>query len=361
MKSGGVVAFPTETVYGLGADAFNASAVARIFEAKGRPRHDPLIVHVLGIDDLPAVAAEVPALAPVLAAAFWPGPLTLIVPRSERLPDSVTAGLDTVAVRAPSHRVARALLAASALPIAAPSANLFGRTSATSAEHVIADLGDKIDVVLDSGPTPVGIESTVLDLCSDTPEILRPGAVRLEDLASLAPGVRVRERADPQGPQPAPGMLPRHYAPQAKLLVYTGSHTDVVEAIHLTATRLAGVRKVGLLLFAEDRPLYRELADHGSEAAEPSGLSSAVSVEQLGSRADLDAIAHNLYRAMRSLDSSDVEVILAPGVAEEGIGLALMDRLRRAAEAEPLRVSRGQAQQAATRALELLGASSNQA
>ena len=229
LRRGGLVAFPTETVYGLGVHALDPAAVRRLFDAKSRPANDPLIVHVDAIDRIHDLVLHVPETAVALAARFWPGPLTLVLPRSRRVPDEVTAGLNTVAVRVPAHPVARALLAAAAIPIAAPSANLFSRPSPTRASHVLDDLNGRIDLVLDGGATEVGVESTVLDLSGDVPAILRPGAVSLEMLQAILPRVEQRRPSESgRSAMPSPGMLERHYSPRAPLTVYDGDAREAV-------------------------------------------------------------------------------------------------------------------------------------
>jgi L-threonylcarbamoyladenylate synthase len=324
LRSGGLVAFPTETVYGLGAHALDALAVQRIFDAKERPATDPLIVHVASVDDLHQLAADLSPVAETLAGRFWPGPLTLVVRRSAAVPDIVTAGLDTVAVRVPAHPVARALLAASRLPIAAPSANLFSRPSPTRAAHVLEDLDGRVDLVLDGGATTIGIESTVLDLAaSPEPVILRPGAVTEEMLRQVVPGVRGAGSALPfrgTGAMRSPGLLSRHYAPRARLTLYEGEPFAIVERITADArhARERGER-VGILAADED-PI------------------DAADVVRLGSSADLDRVAARLYDALRELDARGVDRILARAFGgSDGLGAALQDRLRRAASGRIVR------------------------
>src|SRR5262245_24011117 len=214
LRRGGLVAFPTETVYGLGVHAPDRPAVPRLFEAKGRPANDPLIVHVDAVERVHALVRTMPDAVAALSARFWPGPLTLVLPRSARVPDEVTAGLDTVGVRVPAHPVARALLMAAGIPVAAPSANLFSRPSPTRASHVLDDLGGRIDLIVDGGATEVGVESTVLDLTRDVPTILRPGAVSREMLRAILPRVEQRSpAASPSDAMPSPGILDRHTPP----------------------------------------------------------------------------------------------------------------------------------------------------
>ena len=265
LTRGGLVAFPTETVYGLGVNALSAAAVQRLFEAKGRPASDPLIVHVAALAQVEQVARELPPAAHALAARFWPGPLTLVLPKSSRIPAAVTAGLDTVGVRVPAHPVALALLEAAAIPVAAPSANLFSRPSPTRAEHVMQDLAGRIDLVLDGGPTLVGVESTVLDLTGAVPVVLRPGAVTLDMLETVVPRVEVRSMAVADGhtaAMPSPGMLARHYSPRAPLTLYEADSSSALPArlvADARAHRDAG-RAVGVLAADEDRAQLVDVA-----------------------------------------------------------------------------------------------------
>jgi L-threonylcarbamoyladenylate synthase len=319
LRRGGLVAFPTETVYGLGAHALDRGAVARLFQAKGRPATDPLIVHVATLQAAADLVSEIPDVARALAARFWPGPLTLVLPRAAAVPQEVTAGLDTVAVRVPAHPVARALLDAARLPIAAPSANRFSRPSPTRASHVLDDLGGRIDLILDAGPTPVGVESTVLDLTQRPPRLLRPGAVTLEQLRVVVPGIAVRgpARAD-AGAMPSPGLLDRHYAPRTPLTLFEGSPAAAREALR-TAVRnaIAAGRRVGLLATREQRVLLGELP---------------VTLAELGSDEHAGQVAARLFDAIRELDDAQLDLIVAIEPArQDGLWHALRDRLRRAA------------------------------
>jgi L-threonylcarbamoyladenylate synthase len=328
LRSGGLVAFPTETVYGLGADATNPDAVAGIFTAKERPYSDPLIVHLAGANALPQVVAEIPGEALVLAERFWPGPLTLILPRAEAIPPVVAAGGATIGVRVPAHPVALALLRAADVPVAAPSANRFMHTSPTTAEHVLADLDGRIDCVLDAGPTAVGVESTVLDTLARPPRILRPGGVTLETLREVLPDVQ--GPAAPASPAQAtaahqneavialaPGQLERHYAPRTRLIVFDAAGGVALAAIRAEAeAALARGERVGALL----------PDDEADALALPE-----VTVARLGSSDDLPAISRSLYAALRALDAQHLDTILTHTFGMEGLGLALWDRLRRAA------------------------------
>ncbi|MBI3048811.1 MAG: threonylcarbamoyl-AMP synthase [Acidobacteria bacterium] len=319
LRRGGLVAFPTETVYGLGAHALDRAAVARVFEAKGRPGSDPLIVHVAALEDATPLVTRMPDAARALAARFWPGPLTLVLARAAIVPAEVTAGLDTVAIRVPAHPVARALLDAARLPVAAPSANLFSRPSPTRAAHVIEDLEGRIDMVLDAGPTPVGVESTVLDLTQDPPVVLRPGAVPLEALRAVVPSVRLRSSHAPAGgAMPSPGLLERHYAPWTPMTLYDGDPAQSRAALLQAVTdALAAGRRVGLLTTSEQAHRFRHLP---------------VVIAELGSERDAAQIAARLYAALRELDAAQLDMIVAQSPeADEGLWRAIRDRLRRAA------------------------------
>ncbi|OGF15653.1 MAG: threonylcarbamoyl-AMP synthase [Candidatus Eisenbacteria bacterium RBG_16_71_46] len=313
---GELVAFPTETVYGLGANAFDAEAVRRIFEAKQRPFDDPLIVHLAEIEEVEMVATEFSAVAARLASLFWPGPLTLLLPRHAALPVEVTSGLDTVAVRIPSHPVALGLLAACGVPIAAPSANRFGHTSPTSAAHVVEDLDGAVELILDGGPTPLGIESTVVDPRPTPAVILRPGGVTREQLEAAIGPVRYAEPGERRAA--SPGRLPRHYAPRAEVILCAGDSAEAIAAsIDEHALRLiAGGRSAGVLAASE---VHQELK------------SSLAHVFDLGGWDDLLGIARRLFLGMRTLEAAHVEVILCHLVPAHGLGLAVNDRLRRAA------------------------------
>jgi len=319
LRAGGLVAFPTETVYGLGAHALDPAAVARIFTAKGRPAHDPLIVHLADPTDLPRVARQVPDLAWRLWERFAPGPLTLVLPRHPAVPAAVTAGRDTVAVRIPAHPVALGLIRAAGVPVAAPSANKFGHTSPTTAQHVLDDLGGAVDVVLDAGPTPVGVESTILDLTQDPPVLLRPGGVPREALeAALGQPVRLAGTAATAAEVRAPGMLPRHYAPRVPLWLFDGPRDWAREALWQTAAQLTRGQgqRVAALVPREDAVRLRSLG---------------VQVADLGPETDLEAVARALFAGLRALEAAAPDVILARTVGEADLGLAIADRLRRAA------------------------------
>jgi len=319
IKKGGLVAFPTETVYGLGADALNPKAVKALFKAKKRPLDNPPIVHVGHIQDVYRLAREVPPKAEKLMEKFWPGPLTLIFKRSEIVPDVTVSGLDTVAVRMPRHKVALALIRESGCPIAAPSANLAGRPSPTTANHVLEDLNGRIDVVLDAGLTNIGVESTVLDLTVEPPQILRPGGTPYEVLREVLGRVElhpvaVADKKVHVDRARSPGMKHRHYAPKAKMIVIEGDLETVVKKIaELVDHYKQRKMKVGVLATDETITSYK-----------------ADVVKSMGSRKRLEEIAKNLFRLLREFDSEGVDIIIAEGVPTEGLGLAVMNRLRKA-------------------------------
>jgi L-threonylcarbamoyladenylate synthase len=302
--------------------ALDAAAVLRLFAAKGRPSTDPLIVHVASIEAAGPLVTGASSAARQLAARFWPGPLTLVLPRSAVVPDEVTAGLDTVAIRVPAHPVARALLDACAIPVAAPSANLFSRPSPTSASHVLQDLDGRIDLVIDSGPTAIGVESTVLDLSGDVPTILRPGAVSAAMLQAVLPAVRVfvAGAAGSSRAMPSPGMLEKHYSPRAQMVLYEGYGPRAVTRIAADArsAEATGTR-VGILAAVDDRGILNLQAP-------------GITIVEVGSVNDLERVAALLYAGLRELDQAGVDLILTHTFpARPGLGDAIQDRLRRAA------------------------------
>jgi L-threonylcarbamoyladenylate synthase len=319
LRDGGLVAFPTETVYGLGVHALDRDAVRRLYAAKGRPAADPLIVHVGSLEDVSRLVSQLPEVVGVLAQRFWPGPLTLVLPRSVVVPDEVTAGLETVAVRIPAHPIAQALIRQAGVPVAAPSANLFSRPSPTQASHVLEDLDGRIDLVVDGGSTRIGVESTVLDLTAEAPRILRPGGVTIDQLREVLPTVHAFERAASDGPMLSPGLLEKHYSPRAPLTLYVGDGDAPLRRLVADIGDLIrdGAR-VGVLVSAEDRMRL------------PSNRS--LTVVDLGPRGRLDVVATRLYAALRELDQAGVDRILAADIPERsGLGTALHDRLTRAA------------------------------
>ncbi|MEM3578725.1 MAG: L-threonylcarbamoyladenylate synthase [Candidatus Bathyarchaeia archaeon] len=319
IKRGGLVAFPTETVYGLGADALNPKAVKALFRAKKRPPDNPPIVHVGNIQDVYRLAREVSPKAEKLIDKFWPGPLTLIFKRSEIVPDMTVSGLDTIAIRMPMHNVALALIKESSCPVAAPSANLAGRPSPTTAQHVLEDLNGRIEAVLDAGPTNIGVESTVLDLTVDPPQILRPGGTPYEVLKEVLGKVElhpvaVADRKVHVDEARSPGMRHRHYAPKTRMIIVEGDLEAVMKKVaELVDYYRRRKAKVGVLATDETAFSYR-----------------ADVVKSLGSRRRLEEIAKNLFRLLREFDIEGVDIIIAEGVPAEGLGLAIMNRLRKA-------------------------------
>ncbi|MCQ2441897.1 MAG: threonylcarbamoyl-AMP synthase [Oscillospiraceae bacterium] len=313
LRSGGLVGIPTETVYGLGADALNEDAVRRIYEAKGRPSTNPLIIHVPSADWLDTYCADVPQLAYDVAEAFWPGPLTLILKAKPIIPKRTTGGLDTVAVRCPAHPVASAIIAAAGVPIAAPSANTSGRPSCTSASHVIEDMDGRIEGIVDGGDSEVGVESTILDLTSNPPCLLRPGGMPLEELIEVVGEVDIDSAVTSEikpGVQPrAPGMAFRHYAPKAPVTVVTGSADQTAAYILKNVGKTSGV-----ICFDE----YAELFPHQT-------------VECLGSAFNKAAQARRVFGVLRAFDSTDVTEIYAQCPDRSGLGFAVLNRLQKAA------------------------------
>jgi L-threonylcarbamoyladenylate synthase len=318
LRSGELVAFPTETVYGLGADATNAEAVAKIFAAKQRPASDPLIVHISGPGEMDNVAVDIPPLAHTLAEAFWPGPLTLVLRRADAIPAIVSAGLDTVAVRLPAHPVAIALIREAGKPLAAPSANLFSRPSPTRAEHVYRDLAGRVKLILDAGPADVGVESTVVDLTVDPPAVLRPGGVTLEALREIAPRIVYAARNAAAGEAvSSPGMLLKHYSPRAEVRLFTGRRDAVLARMRKEISEFISLGKtVGALALSEDAP----------------SLDAATDLVDLGSGDRLDDVSRKLFDAMRRLDDCAADVIFVRAPDRNGLGEAIWDRLYRAAE-----------------------------
>ena len=323
LKQGGTVAFPTETVYGLGADALNPAAVRKIFEAKGRPADNPLIVHIASMDSLDKIATDIPQIAFELMDAFWPGPLTLVLMRKSAVPDITTGGLDTVAVRMPDNPVALALIREAGTPLAAPSANTSGRPSPTTAGHVISDLSGRIDAVIDGGAVVVGVESTVLDVTSDVPVILRPGGVGLEDIKKHVGEVVIgyTDQTVEEGEVVrSPGMKYTHYSPETRVVLVEGDGRDVAEKIsELIDSYSEKNMRVGLLI-------ADETAEHVC----------ADEMYSLGRRDKPEDAARNLFAGLRYLDGRDVDVnvdiiIVDGSVKCDGVGVAVLNRLRKAA------------------------------
>ncbi len=319
IREGGLVAFPTETVYGLGADALVAASSKKVYEAKGRPSDNPLIVHIAEFDDIYRIAAKVPPEAEALAKKYWPGPLTMIFEKTPAVPGETTGGLDTVAVRFPSHPVAKAFIKASGGYIAAPSANLSGRPSPTSGEHVKEDMDGRIDMIIDSGPCEIGLESTIIDLTSDVPVMLRPGYVNEAMLSEVIgkidkdPAV-FGDVATGVAPK-APGMKYRHYAPKGKLFIISGDKDNVVRFIKDRIKNRAAHIRVGVLTCSEDANEY----------------SSADLVGNMGNLEDENKIASALYDMLRRCDEEGIDEIYSEEFDTPRLGTAIMNRLIKAA------------------------------
>lgn len=307
IKQGGLVAFPTETVYGLGADAFNPIAVARVFEVKGRPYFDPLIVHIANFKDLDRLVTEIPSKAKILMDRFWPGPLTLVLFKKEEVPDIVTSGLSTVAVRMPRHPMALQLIRFAETPIVGPSANPFGYISPTNAEHVREQLGDKIDFIIDGGPCEVGVESTIVSFTGENPKLLRSGGIPVEEIEPLI-GKIIHNASSGEKPL-ASGMFPKHYAPKTPIILKWNEDAR---------DRFKG-KRIGLLAFKA-----------------PKDFSDFSHIEVLSKNGDLLEAAANLFSAMRRLDRLGLDLILVEPVPEKGLGRAIMERLRKASYPFPL-------------------------
>lgn len=321
LQQGGLVAFPTETVYGLGAGALDAEAIRRVYAAKERPASNPLIVHVAEVAQLEGLVVDPPEAALQLAQVYWPGPLTLVLKRHPALPDVIAPQRDTLALRLPAHSVAQALIRATGAPLVAPSANRFTRPSATRAAHVLADLDGRIELLLDGGPTRIGLESTVLDLSVTPPALLRPGAITLEMLRAQLPDLRVGgdmlDLRDGDATPASPGQHLRHYSPRAELLLYQGEKPAVLAAMQTVARahQVAG-RRVGVL-------------------GKVAGLTGC---EQVSPGADAAATGRGLFAALRELDARGVDVILAFLQEPQGLGAAINDRLLRAAQGRVIQV-----------------------
>lgn len=317
IKQGGLVLFPTETVYGIGANGLDDKAVKKIFVAKGRAQDNPLILHIAGKDMLKMVATDITPMEQKLMDAFWPGPFTIILKRTKQVPDGVTAGLETVGIRMPSHPIARELIQKAGVPIAAPSANISGRPSGTRLEDIIEELKDKVDAILDGGESQIGLESTVIRVIDEVPHILRPGKVTPKDLEKIAGKVKI----DPhilgkleEGQKVlSPGMKYRHYAPKARcVLVYSKDNEKKVEKIQEFMKKY---KKVVVLCCTENQDKY------------PGAI-----VINMGHQKNLEEISKNIFQDLRKVDQYEPEIVLIEGTTKEGLGLAIMNRLLRACE-----------------------------
>ena len=322
LRNGGLVAFPTETVYGLGGDATDKEASKKIYAAKGRPSDNPLIVHIAKFSQLEDISKDLPDNAKKLADAFWPGPLTMVVNKNEVIPYETTGGLDTVAVRMPNNPVALALIEESGCMIAAPSANTSGRPSPTKASHVYEDLSGKIEAILDGGSVDIGLESTIVDLTEDVVTILRPGYINMDMLREVVgevrmdPGIVYNDKGTTSGARPkAPGMRYKHYAPKGDLTIISGEEDIVVATINqMTKEALDKGQRVGIIATSESADRYKD-----------------GQVLVIGDRADEGSIAHNLYDILRQFDEIGVDVIYSESFATPKMGQAIMNRLLKAA------------------------------
>ena len=318
IKNGGTVVFPTETVYGLGADALNAKAVEKIFKAKGRPQDNPLIIHVSS-KDIEVYVKEVPEVANKLIDKFWPGPLTIILRKKDIIPDVTSANLDSVGIRMPDNEIARKLIESSNTPIAAPSANISGRPSPTDFQRCIEDLEGKVDCILGGTQSDIGVESTIVDCTVVPPMVLRPGGITLEMLREVDPKIEIDKaimRKPKENLKPkAPGMKYKHYAPNAKVTIISGERKKTVEKMkEMVHYNIEKGKKVCILTAEENAKEYTE------------GISIV-----LGSRLDLSTVAKSLFEALRKCDDLEADLILAEGYEEEGVGVAIMNRLNKAA------------------------------
>jgi len=326
LKSGGLVAFPTETVYGLGGNALDKDAVKKIFEAKGRPQDNPLIVHISDFDEIDPLVLEIPEIAKVLMKEFWPGPMTIIFKKSALIPYETSAGLDCVGIRMPSNQVAREIIKASGVPIAAPSANISGRPSPTDVESCIEDLDGKIEMIVGGEKCQVGVESTVIDCTINPPCVLRPGGITLEMLKCIDNNIyidpAIMKKPDVDFRPKAPGMKYRHYAPKAPVKIIEGDTEKTVAKINeIVQNYIDENKKVGIIATDETKTQYKN------------GI-----VVSLGTRKDMESIARNLFLTLRSFDDTDVSVILSESFEEKGVGIAVMNRLKKAAGFDIMKV-----------------------
>ncbi|SHJ65358.1 L-threonylcarbamoyladenylate synthase [Paramaledivibacter caminithermalis] len=326
LKNGGTVIFPTETVYGLGANALDEKAVKKIFEAKGRPSDNPLIIHIAKAEDINDLITDLPQKSKELIDKFWPGPLTLIFKKSSIVPKIVTGGLDTVAIRIPAHPIARLLIELAEVPVAAPSANLSGKPSPTKGQHVIDDLKGRVDAIICGGDTTVGVESTVLDITSDIPMILRPGGVTKEELEKVVGRVDVdpalQKSEGIEIVPKSPGMKYTHYSPNADVILISGKLNDVINNIKkIRANKENEGYKVGIMATDETKDKYE-----------------GGTIISVGSRSKLESVAANLFKTLREFDKKNVDIILSETFEEKGLGQAIMNRLIKAAGYNVLRV-----------------------
>jgi len=330
LAGGRIVAFPTETVYGLGANALCPRAVERVYLAKGRPADNPMIVHIDSLRQAKYLVRQIPLKARILAGRFWPGPLTLVMSKDPGIPDEVTAGLDTVAVRMPGHRIARELIRLSGFPIAAPSANISGKPSPTTARHVLRDLYGKIDGIVDGGTAVVGLESTVVDVTGDIPVLLRPGGITREQLEESVGRILVDPNMESfkegQDTPRSPGMKYTHYAPSGKVFLVEGEPSKAARWIRRQVEKYKGRgKRIAILCSRESAHFYEDLALPGF-------------LEVLGSRSDMSSVARHLYGALRRCDLENIEVIFIEAYSPKGMGLAVMNRMYKASGSNIVRV-----------------------
>ncbi|QLH08223.1 L-threonylcarbamoyladenylate synthase [Candidatus Nitrosotenuis sp. DW1] len=315
IQKGEIVAFPTETVYGLGADALNPLAVKKVFEAKGRPADNPLIIHIHDKKDLKKLARDMPKITEKITEKFWPGPLTIVLKKSKTVPKITTGGLDTVAIRMPKNKIASLLIKESGVPLAAPSANFFGRPSPTLAKHVSEDLSGRISMILDGGKTRIGIESTVIDLTSKTPMLLRPGGVTLEQIEEIIGTIRIHPIIKGRKSKimhRSPGMKYKHYSPNAKIILIEGTDRNVDKKILQLISKFKKQKKrIGIMVMQKNHAYKADM------------------VRFVGNSPD--KIAANLFKAFREFDEGKIDIILAHGISREGLGLGIMNRLGKAA------------------------------
>ena len=307
---GGLVAFPTETVYGLGANALNPAACKKIFSVKNRPHNDPLIIHIADKKELVKLVKNVPLKAEKLINKFWPGPLTLVFYKSSAVPDIVTAGLKTVAIRVPKNKIALSLLKLAKVPVAAPSANKFSRVSATTAEDVAEELGDKADVIIDGGKTDIGVESTILDVTREPFTLLRPGGISVEKIEKVAGKIKVNKTS---GVPVAPGMFPRHYAPESKVIVINKSGNQLFEIKRAIEKYKNKKVKLGVVVTSDKNMKF------------PGCLTERIIPDK-----NHKEFAYRLYDILRSMDKRNIDIIIVQGIDNKGLGLAVMDRLAKA-------------------------------
>ncbi|EPY2275679.1 L-threonylcarbamoyladenylate synthase [Clostridium sporogenes] len=319
LRQGGLVVFPTETVYGLGANALDKDAVKKIFEAKGRPQDNPLIVHISKVKDIEKLVEKIPPIAQKLMDKFWPGPMTIILKKKDIIPNETSAGLDSIGIRMPSNKIAMELISMAGVPIAAPSANLSGKPSPTDLETCIEDLDGRVNAILGGDNSEVGVESTVIDCTIDPPCILRPGGITLEMLKEIDPNIyidpAIMKKPDKELRPKAPGMKYRHYAPKAPLKIIKGDLNKTIEKINeMVQNYIDAEKKVGIIATDETIDNYKK-----------------GEVVSIGSRKDLNTIAHNLFYVLRTFDEKNVDLILSEAFEEKDMGVAIMNRLKKSA------------------------------